>query len=106
MAEHHGRIIKVMGDGVLVEFSSAVNAATCAAQLQKRMVAANEGVGYDRRNFLRVGINSGSVIIEGGDLYGEGVNIATRLEGVAEPSGQSSGRCRIAIVGFVKGNPC
>ena len=106
MAKHHGRIVKVMGDGVLVEFSSAVNAAACAAQLQKRMVAANEGVGYDRRIFLRVEINSGSVIVEGGDLYGEGVNIAARLERMAEPSGQSSGRCRFAVAGFVKGDPC
>src|SRR5262249_11453948 len=84
---HHGRIIKVMGDGVLVEFISAVNAVVCAVELQKRMAAANDEVLEQQRFVLRVGINLGDVIVEGGDLYGEGVNIAARLEGIAEPGG-------------------
>jgi adenylate cyclase len=74
-----------MGDGVLVEFSSPVNAIACAMELQKRMAAANDGQPEDRRILLRIGINLGDVIVEGGDLYGDGVNIAARLQTVAEP---------------------
>jgi adenylate cyclase len=85
VAEHHGRIIKVMGDGVLVEFASAVNAVACAVELQKRMAAANDGLLEQQRIVLRIGINLGDVIVEGGDLYGEGVNIASRLQGIADP---------------------
>ncbi|HTO61322.1 MAG TPA: adenylate/guanylate cyclase domain-containing protein [Bradyrhizobium sp.] len=87
VAEHHGRIVKVMGDGVLVEFGSAVNAVACAVELQKRMVAANDGLTEDRHIDLRVGINLGDVVVEGGDLYGDGVIIAVRLQGMAEPGG-------------------
>jgi adenylate cyclase len=87
VAEHHGRIVKVMGDGVLVEFASAVNAVACAAELQKRMVAANDGVAKDRQVMLRIGINLGDVVVEGGDLYGDGVIIAARLQAMAEPGG-------------------
>jgi TolB-like protein/class 3 adenylate cyclase/Tfp pilus assembly protein PilF len=85
VAEHHGRIVKVMGDGVLLEFASAVNAVQCAVELQKKMAAANDDVADDRRVVLRIGINLGDVIVEGGDLYGDGVNIAARLQTVAEP---------------------
>jgi TolB-like protein/class 3 adenylate cyclase/cytochrome c-type biogenesis protein CcmH/NrfG len=87
VAEHHGRIVKVMGDGVLVEFASAVNAVQCAVELQKKMAAANDGVTDDRHIVLRVGVNLGDVIVEGGDLYGDGVIIAVRLEAMAEPGG-------------------
>ena len=87
VAEHHGRIVKLMGDGVLVEFASAVNAVTCATELQKRMAVANTGVAEDRHIVLRIGINLGDVIVEGGDLYGDGVIIASRLEAIAEPGG-------------------
>jgi TolB-like protein/Flp pilus assembly protein TadD len=87
VAKHQGRIFKIAGDGVLVEFASAVNAVACAVELQKRMAAANDGVAEERRLVLRIGINLGDVIVEGGDLYGEGVNIAARLEGIAEPGG-------------------
>jgi adenylate cyclase len=87
MAVHRGRIVKVMGDGVLVEFSSAVNAVACAVELQKRMAAANDGLPEERRILLRVGINLGDVLVEGGDLYGDGVNVAARLEGLADPGG-------------------
>jgi adenylate cyclase len=86
VAEHHGRIVKVMGDGVLVEFASAVNAVACAVELQKRMTVANDGTTEERRGIvLRVGINLGDVVVDGSDLYGDGVNIAARLEEMAEP---------------------
>ncbi|HTO65095.1 MAG TPA: adenylate/guanylate cyclase domain-containing protein [Bradyrhizobium sp.] len=87
VAEHHGRIVKVMGDGVLVEFGSAVNAVACAVELQKRMAAANDGTTADRHIDLRVGINLGDVVVEGGDLYGDGVIVAVRLQGMAQPGG-------------------
>jgi TolB-like protein/tetratricopeptide (TPR) repeat protein len=87
VAEHHGRIVKVMGDGVLVEFGSAVNAVQCAVELQRGMAAANDGVADERRILLRIGINLGDVVIEGGDLYGDGVIIAVRLQPMAEPGG-------------------
>jgi TolB-like protein/Tfp pilus assembly protein PilF len=85
VAEHHGRIVKVMGDGVLVEFASAVNAVACAVELQKRMASANDGLPEERRIVLRIGINLGDVVAEGGDIYGDGVNVAARLEEIAEP---------------------
>src|SRR5262245_34385917 len=87
VADHHGRIVKVMGDGVLVEFSSAVKAVACAVELQKRMAAANGGLADYRCILLRIGINLGDLVVEGGDLYGEGVIIAVRLQAVAEPGG-------------------
>ncbi len=87
VAEHQGRIVKVMGDGVLVEFASAVNAVACAVELQKRMASANDGVPEARRIVLRIGVNLGDVIVEGGDLYGDGVIIAVRLQAMAEPGG-------------------
>jgi adenylate cyclase len=88
VTRHEGRIVKVMGDGVLVEFASAVNAVQCAVELQKRMAAANAALPEDRQIALRIGINLGDVIVEsGGDLYGDGVNVATRLEALAEPGG-------------------
>lgn len=85
VAHHEGRIVKVMGDGVLLEFASAVNAVECAVELQKRMAEANASEPASRRIVLRVGINLGDVIVEDGDLYGDGVNVAARLEGLAGP---------------------
>ncbi len=87
VARHHGRVVKVMGDGVLVEFASAVNAVACAVELQRQFAAANEGVADDRRVVLRVGVNLGDVVVESGDLYGDGVIIAVRLQAMAEPGG-------------------
>src|SRR5262249_28096480 len=84
-AEHIGRIIKLMGDGLLVEFASAVDAVQCAVELQTAMAAANADVPQDSQILLRVGINLGDVIVEGRDLYGDGVNIAARLEALADP---------------------
>jgi TolB-like protein/class 3 adenylate cyclase/Tfp pilus assembly protein PilF len=81
--DRQGRIVKVMGDGVLVEFGSAVNAVSCAVDLQKRMAAANEGVTADRRINLHIGINLGDVVVEDGDLFGDGVIVAVRLQAMA-----------------------
>jgi adenylate cyclase len=85
IAKHRGRIVKLMGDGVLMEFASAVNAVECAVELQAAMAAANAETPEPRRIVLRVGINLGDVMVEGSDLYGDGVNIAARLEALAEP---------------------
>ncbi|MBY5441581.1 adenylate/guanylate cyclase domain-containing protein [Rhizobium leguminosarum] len=81
---HGGRIVKVMGDGVLLEFASAVNALSAAIELQRKMADANAALPEARRIVLRIGINLGDVVIEGGDLYGDGVNIAARLQSLAE----------------------
>jgi TolB-like protein/class 3 adenylate cyclase len=85
VTRHDGRIVKVMGDGVLVEFASAVNAVNCAVELQKKMAEASKGLPEDRRVVLRIGINLGDVIVDGGDLYGDGVNVAARLQAMAGP---------------------
>ena len=87
VARHHGRVFKVNGDGVLVEFSSAVNAVQCAIELQHGMAAENGDVPEARQIVLRIGINLGDVMVEGNDLYGDGVNISARLEAIAEPGG-------------------
>jgi class 3 adenylate cyclase/TolB-like protein len=87
IARHEGRLFKVMGDGVLVEFASAVQAVECSVELQKAMSAANKEAIDDPQIVLRIGINLGDVMIEAGDLYGDGVNIAARLEAIAEPGG-------------------
>ena len=84
--ENGGRIVKFMGDGVLVEFASAVNALRCALDLQKQMAEANEKL-PERQIVLRIGVNLGEVVGEGSDIFGDGVNIAARLEGLAEPGG-------------------
>src|SRR5262245_17907635 len=86
-AKHKGRVFKVTGDGVLVEFASAVNAVQCAVELQQGMAAANDGQAKDTQVVLRIGVSLGDVMVEGGDLYGDGVNIAARLETIAEPGG-------------------
>jgi adenylate cyclase len=85
--EHGGRIVKVMGDGVLIEFASAVNAVKAALELQDKFAGANGALPEQRRIVLRIGINLGDVIGEGSDIYGDGVNIASRLETIAEPGG-------------------
>src|SRR5262249_31165441 len=85
IAQHRGRIVKLMGDGVLIEFASAVDAVECGVQLQGGMDSANARLPEDRRILLRIGINLGDVVVEGSDLYGDGVNVAARIEGLAEP---------------------
>jgi TolB-like protein/cytochrome c-type biogenesis protein CcmH/NrfG len=87
VTRHQGRIVKVMGDGVLVEFASAVNAVSCAVELQAMMRAANLELPAARQIVLRIGINLGEVVVEGSDLFGDGVNVAARLEALAEPGG-------------------
>src|SRR5262245_49890934 len=87
VARHQGRVFKVTGDGVLAEFTSAVNAVQCAVDLQQGMAAANDGQPEERHIVLRIGVNLGDVMVEGSDLYGDGVNIAARLEAIAEPGG-------------------
>ena len=86
VAEHRGRIAKRTGDGALIEFMSALDAARCAIQVQRGMTQRNAGVSDDQRIQLRIGIHLGDIIIEEGDVFGDGVNIAVRLEGIA-PSG-------------------
>src|SRR5262249_50219268 len=100
VTRYHGRVVKLMGDGVLVEFASAVDAVECAVRLQENMGASNATLPEDRRRVLRIGINLGDVIVDGGDLYGDGVNIAARLEALAEPQGVVvSGKVRQEIGG-------
>ena len=87
IAEHHGRIVKTTGDGMLVEFASVVDAVRCAVAVQQAMPERNTGVAADNRIELRIGINLGDVIVEGDDLYGDGVNIAARIEALADAGG-------------------
>src|SRR5687768_15022852 len=82
VASHQGRIFKRIGDGMLVEFGSAVAAVECAVELQKAMAAANDVAPADRRIVLRIGVNLGDVMVDGSDLYGAGVNVASRIEGL------------------------
>ena len=89
IAEYDGRIVKLMGDGLLVEFASVVNAVRCATEVQRGMAARNGGVPEDEQIVLRVGINLGDVIVEGDDIHGDGVNIATRMQEIAPPGGIS-----------------
>lgn len=84
---HSGRIVKATGDGLLVEFASVVDAVKCAAEIQRGMAERNKAVAQDRRLAFRIGINLGDVIVQHGDLYGDGVNVAARLEALAEPGG-------------------
>ena len=88
IALHHGRVVKRTGDGVLIEFRSVVDAVRCAIEVQNGMVERNAGLPPERRIELRVGIHLGDVVEESdGDLMGDGVNIAARLEGIADPGG-------------------
>jgi adenylate cyclase len=87
IAEHRGRIVKTTGDGVLVEFASVVDAVRCAVEVQQAMPERNTDVAADNRIELRIGINLGDVIVEGDDLYGDGVNIAARIEALADAGG-------------------
>ncbi len=87
IAEHRGRIVKTTGDGLLVEFSSVVDAVRCAVEVQRGTAERNAGVPPDRRIEFRVGIHQGDIIVEDGDIFGDGVNIAARLEGLADPGG-------------------
>ncbi|WP_445217607.1 adenylate/guanylate cyclase domain-containing protein [Bradyrhizobium sp. Pa8] len=87
IAEHRGRIVKTTGDGMLVEFASAVDAGRCAVAVQRSMAERNAAVPQDQRIEFRVGIHVGDIIIDENDIFGDAVNIAARLEGIAEPGG-------------------
>lgn len=87
IAEHGGRIVKTMGDGLLLEFPSVVDATSCAIEVQNEMVARNDGVDEDKRITFRIGVHVGDIIIEGEDILGDGVNVAARIEALAEPGG-------------------
>jgi class 3 adenylate cyclase len=87
VAEHKGRIVKTTGDGLLIEFPSVVEAVACAVAVQREMALRNDATAEDERIQFRVGVNSGDVIVEDSDIHGDGVNIAARLEGIAEPGG-------------------
>ncbi|MGB6397557.1 MAG: adenylate/guanylate cyclase domain-containing protein [Bradyrhizobium sp.] len=87
VAKHGGRLVKTTGDGVLLEFPSVVDAVECAVVMQEVMAERNQGVPEDRRMLFRIGVNLGDILIEGDDILGDGVNVAARLEGIAEPGG-------------------
>ena len=87
IGQHRGRIVKTTGDGMLVEFASVVEAVSCAVEVQHAMVKRNKAVPQEKRIEFRIGINVGDVIIDGNDLFGDGVNVAARLEAIAEPGG-------------------
>src|SRR5437870_1168656 len=87
IAAHRGRIVKTTGDGMLVEFASAVDAARCSVEVQRGIAARNADVPQDVRIEFRIGIHVGDVIVDDDDIFGDGVNIAARLEGIAEPGG-------------------
>ena len=87
IAEHRGRIVKTTGDGMLVEFASAVDAARCAVEVQYGMAHQDADIPQDKRIEFRIGIHVDDIIIDDGDIFGDGVNIAARLEGIAEPGG-------------------
>ena len=94
--DHGGRIANTAGDSVLAEFPSAVDAVQCAVAIQEKLARANVGEPEDRRLQFRIGVHVGDVMVRGGDLLGGGVNVAARLEGLAEPGG-------IAISGAAHG---
>ena len=102
IAEHQGRIVKTTGDGVLVEFASPVKAVRCAIEVQHGMVDRNADVPEEFRIEFRIGINIGDVIVEEGDIYGDGVNVAARLEGIAEPGAVYISR---AVRDFIRDRP-
>ena len=85
--QHRGRIVKTTGDGMLVEFASVVEAVSCAVDVQHKMVKRNAAVPQEKRIEFRVGINLGDIIIDGDDIFGDGVNVAARLEAISEPGG-------------------
>src|SRR4029077_12267872 len=86
-AEHKGRIVKTTGDGLLLEFPSVVEAVACALAIQRGMSERNAEIPADQRLEFRIGINLGDVIVEEGDIHGDGVNVAARLESISEPGG-------------------
>ena len=102
IAGHKGRIVKTTGDGLLVEFSSVVDAVRCAAELRAAIAKSNDQLPAERRIDFRIGIHQGDIVVEDGDIFGDGVNVAARLEGLAQPGGICvSARVREDAVGRV-----
>src|ERR1700689_4766817 len=97
IAEHHGRIVKTTGDGMLVEFASVVDGVSCAVYVQRSMVRRNAAVPTEKQVIIRIGINVGDIVIDGDDIFGGGFNIAARLEPLCEPGGVCSPRSAKAI---------
>jgi adenylate cyclase len=87
ISEHRGRVVKTTGDGLLIEFASVVDALRCASEIQNAIAEGNTGIATEKRIEFRIGINVGDIVVEDGDIFGDGVNIAARLEGLAEPGG-------------------
>ena len=87
VSAYSGRTFKLMGDGALVEFASAVDAVTCAIEVQKQVRERNSGSPEDSRIQFRIGINVGDIIVDGEDIYGDGVNVAARIQALADPGG-------------------
>ena len=87
IAAHNGRLVKTTGDGLLVEFASVVDALRCATEVQARMAERNARASMDQRIEFRIGIHQGDIVVEDGDIFGDGVNVSARLEGLAEPGG-------------------
>ena len=87
LVKHHGRVVKLMGDGAIAEFGSVVDAVTCAVAPQKEIAAVQAGSPRERHIIFRMGINLGDVVVDGADLLGDGVNVAARLEQLCEPRG-------------------
>jgi adenylate cyclase len=99
IAEHRGRIVKTTGDGMLVEFASVVDAVRCGVEVQQALFERNTGIRADNRIEFRIGINLGDVIVEDDDLYGDGVNIAARIESLADPGGVFVSNSLLAVSG-------
>jgi len=87
IAAHEGRVVKLMGDGLLAEIPSVVNAVEWALDLQTRVASGNDDIPRDQRIEYRVGVNLGDIIVDGDDIFGDGVNVAARLQEIAEPGG-------------------
>jgi adenylate cyclase len=105
LARHGGRLVKLTGDGALVEFASAVDALGAAIEFQQAMVEANKGAPEDAAIVFRIGVHLGDLIVDGDDLYGDGVNVAARLEAEAPPGGIIVSRAvREAVQGRLKAN--
>src|SRR4030095_11698974 len=103
ITEHGGRIIDTAGDGILAEFGSVLSAVKCAIAIQKTMAERNASVDWSRRMQFRIGINQGDVVFDDARIYGDGVNIAARLESIAEPGGICiSGKVHAEIVGKIE----
>src|SRR6516165_10667719 len=102
IARHYGSIFKLMGDGLLAEFASVVDAVSCAVALQRSMLKRNSGLSHEQRIDVRIGINLGDVIVEDGDRHGDTINLAARLEQMARPNGICvSDKVRIEVEGKV-----